>query len=129
MNAVALVADLIFASRVTGAAGPGATVRVVRTPEALAEALADGADLALIDLEADGAHEAIARCAAARPRPRTVAFGSHVRRDALEQARAAGADEALPRSAFVARLPALLSPSVPQEPKEPSAAQPRPGGE
>jgi DNA-binding NarL/FixJ family response regulator len=99
----------MFSSRITTAAkGAGTSVSVVRTPEALAERLADGAPLALIDLEAEGAFEAIALCAAATPRPRTVAFGAHVDREALERARAAGADEALPRSAFVSRLPELL---------------------
>jgi hypothetical protein len=38
-----------------------------------------------------------------------VAFASHVRADLIAEARAAGADRVLARSAFVAELPALVA--------------------
>ena len=68
----------------------------------------DGAELVLVDLEADEAVEAITRCKEAQPPPRIVAFGPHVRADLFEAARDAGADEVLARSAFVSRLPQIL---------------------
>lgn len=101
MKAAALVADLIFASRITGAGRP---VTIARTPGEL-----EGADLVLVDLEAPGAIEAINRCRDADPRPRIVAFGPHVRAELMASARAAGADEVMARSAFVKRLEALLA--------------------
>jgi DNA-binding NarL/FixJ family response regulator len=79
-------------------------VRVVRT---VAD-LEPGTSLLLIDLDAQGAVDAIERCRRMVPTPRIVAFGPHVREDLLTEAREAGADEVLPRSAFVARLSELL---------------------
>ncbi len=77
-------------------------VRIARAADEL-----DGADLVFIDLECPDAMGAIARC---RERTsRIVAFGSHVRKDLLDAARVAGADEVLARSAFVKRLPELLT--------------------
>jgi hypothetical protein len=40
---------------------------------------------------------------------RVIGFGSHVDRDLLAAARAAGCDQVLARSAFFSRLPQLLS--------------------
>jgi len=40
--------------------------------------------------------------------PRIIGFLSHVQTDLAAAARAAGADEVLPRSAFSARLPEIL---------------------
>ena len=106
---IALVADLIFASRITGAAkAAGRSVTVVRSADALAAKLDDSIGLAFIDLDVDDAMEAIQTCATANPRPRIIAFGAHVDKDALTDAKSRGADEALPRSAFVARLEDLL---------------------
>ena len=99
MNVAALVSDLIFASRITG---HGVPVRIARAADEL-----DGADLVLIDLECPDAMDAIARCR--EQSSRIVAFGSHVRKDLLDAARAAGADEVLPRSAFVNRLREILT--------------------
>ena len=79
-------------------------VRVVR---AVAD-LEPGASLLLVDLETQGAVEAIERCRTMLPTPRIVAFGPHVREDLLAEARDAGADDVLARSAFVTRLPQLL---------------------
>ena len=109
---MAVVTDLIFATKITStAASVGAPVRVVRGLDQLGESLKDGrAPLVLIDLEADGIDSmaAIGTCRRSGLELRVIAFGSHVRRDLLAAARAAGADEVMPRSAFVTRLPALL---------------------
>jgi hypothetical protein len=45
--------------------------------------------------------------AAAGPVP-AIAFGSHVDKARLDEARAAGCDEVMPRSKFSGELPALL---------------------
>ncbi len=64
----------------------------------------------LVDLSLDGAVGLIAHVKGLRGvRSRIVAWGAHVERELLSAAREAGADEALPRSAFVARLPEILS--------------------
>lgn len=101
----ALVADLMFASRVRGAA-PGATT--VHTADALESTIGPGTRLVLVDLHARGALEAIEAVRTAGTPATIVAFGSHVETDALQAARAAGADRVLARSAFVRELPALV---------------------
>jgi len=105
MDVVFYTGDLIFSAKVssTGAA-LNVPIRVVRT---VAD-LAPGASLLLVDLDADGAVDAIDRCRTMVPTPRIVAFGPHVRADLFTVAREAGADEVLARSAFVTRLPQLL---------------------
>lgn len=105
VEAVVYSGDLIFTSRIsaTGAA-VNVPVRVARK----VDDLAPGAALLLVDLEADGAIDAIERCRTMVPTPRIVAFGPHVRDDLFAAAREAGADEVLARSAFVTRLTALL---------------------
>jgi hypothetical protein len=42
------------------------------------------------------------------PRPRVVAYGSHVDTESLRAARAAGCDPVLPRSKFIEELPSAL---------------------
>lgn len=69
--------------------------------------------LLLVDLDA-GWLDAPAVISELRRDPATaavpiVAFSSHVQRDAMAAARAAGADEVLARSAFLHRLPGLLA--------------------
>ena len=105
MKVVAYVPDLMDRSKVSGAA-PGATF--VASPGALAGAAA-GADVVVVDLGRPGALEALAALAGSGAR--VVGFGSHVDRDALDAARAAGCTEVLPRSAFFRDLPALLGSS------------------
>ncbi|HUE77035.1 MAG TPA: hypothetical protein VMM83_03760 [Longimicrobiales bacterium] len=101
----ALVADLMFASRVRGVA-PGA--RTVHRGDALEGATGPATRLVLVDLHASGALQAIEALRAAGTTAQIVAFGSHVETDALQAARAAGADRVLARSAFVRELPALV---------------------
>jgi DNA-binding NarL/FixJ family response regulator len=107
---LAAVADLIFGSRIRAAAArAGVPVRFARTMDELREAGA-GARLVLLDLDTRwlDASSGIAALLALDPAPRIVAFVSHVRTDAMEEARAAGAHRVMPRSAFVRELPALL---------------------
>jgi len=103
---VAMVRDLIFATKIrsTGAA-LGVEVRSAR-----GAADAAGASLVLIDIDDDeiDLEGTIRALLAAEPRPRIVAFGSHVNAERIRAARAAGADEVLPRSALVAKLPGLI---------------------
>ncbi len=102
MSVVAYVPDLMDRSKVSSAA-PTATF--VATPGALADAAA-GASVVVVDLGRAGVLEALPGLAATGAR--VVGFGSHVDRDTLEAARAAGCTEVLPRSAFFRDLPALL---------------------
>ena len=111
-HCIALVTDLIFATRITGTAEKvGTGCQVVWSLETLQERLsAQPPLLVLIDLNADGGIGVEAVRVAKAAGPGTVlAFVSHVERDLAAAARSAGADEVLPRSAFVQRLPQLLS--------------------
>lgn len=126
MSAIALVSDLIFATKIKSTAdGLGVPLSVVRGVQALREA-AGGASMAIIDLNVDGADpiEAIRCCkspgeaadrqaaaagsADAALRPVVVAFASHVQKDLIQAAEQAGADVVLPRSRFSVELPDLL---------------------
>ena len=95
---VAVTRDLMDASRIRSAV-PAATVVVgIGGPEP-AEA-----GLIVLDLAAD-----IDPATAAAIGPPVVAYGPHVDSDALAAAVAAGCADALPRSVFFRRLPALLA--------------------
>ena len=107
---IALVSDLIFDSRITGAAARvGAEVRVVRTPDALRAALPE-ASLVIVDLSAAGDDPPglIRELKTAAPQTPIVAFLAHVEVELRKAAQAAGADQVLPRSAFVERLGQIL---------------------
>lgn len=104
---VALVRDLMDRSRFGVLSGSGVDVQFVRSVGDLASALADVPVLVVvIDLGRDDALEGIGAAAVAGAR--VVAYGSHVDRDRLDAAHAAGA-EVLTRSAFFTRLSDLLS--------------------
>ena len=70
--------------------------------------------LVIVDLGQAGAADAIRRVRDTPGAPISiVAFASHVRADHIADARAAGADRVLARSAFVAELPGLFgAPSI-----------------
>jgi CheY-like chemotaxis protein len=109
---VAACADMLFAARIRGTAQQaGAVVELVGSAAAL-HAAAAGADLVLLDLGARWlrAGEAIRRLKreAATAGVPVVAFVSHVDAGAIGEARDAGADAVLARSAFVRQLPVLL---------------------
>jgi DNA-binding NarL/FixJ family response regulator len=112
MPAVAVVTDLIFATKMSSTATTlGARLSIARSIPRLRELLGQSPGIVIVDLDLDGvdAIEAIGVCRAAAAPPRIVAYVSHVRADLVTAARAAGADEVLARSAFVARLPGLLA--------------------
>ncbi|MBX6363700.1 MAG: response regulator [Gemmatimonadetes bacterium] len=110
---LALAADLLFAARIRGAAqAAGVAATTVNRPDDLvARAVAAPPRLVLVDLDARGdVAGAIRRLKgeAATASVPLVAFVSHVRTDAIADARAAGADRVVARSAFVRELPALM---------------------
>jgi len=111
---VALAADMLFASRIRGAASAaGVPVRVVSAAPAAVEAVRAGASRLLLDLDTRTA-DPIALIRQLRSDDVTaaveiIAFVSHVREDLIAAARAAGATRVMARSAFVRELPRLLS--------------------
>ncbi len=105
MPVVCLVRDLLFASRITGAAaGLAVPVRVVRDPAHLAAV--DGR-LLLVDLNQADAIPAAAAWQARTGRP-AVGFVSHVDAETIAEARSAAVTRVLARSGFVRELPTLL---------------------
>jgi hypothetical protein len=80
----------------------------VTSPE---DASGTGCPVAVLDLEACGESASATIAALVRSGVVVLAFGPHVRAEALAAARRAGA-VALPRSAFLARLPELLATAV-----------------
>ncbi|MHB1168835.1 MAG: hypothetical protein ACYC28_06085 [Longimicrobiales bacterium] len=103
---VALPADLMFASRIRGTAqAAGIPLEIANRPDALRERIARTRPRrVLIDLDARG-WDPVAlirelRQADAQGATEIVAWVSHVRTDAIEAAREAGADRVLARSAF-----------------------------
>jgi DNA-binding NarL/FixJ family response regulator len=103
---VALVADLMFAARIRGAAP---TAAVAQSLEALMKAAGRGTALVLVDLQARDAVAAIEQVRERAPSARVVAFGPHVAEEALAAARSAGADRVMPRGAFVRELSAMVA--------------------
>ncbi len=94
----AYVPDLMDRSKL---AGLGADVTFVAAPSQLADV---DADVVVVDLSRPGVLEVLGGLDA----PRTIGFGSHVDRELLDAARAAGCQEVLPRSRFFAHLEELL---------------------
>ena len=114
---VVLTADLFFRAKIEAVAeAAGTAVACVGTREDLEERL-EGAGRVLFDL-AHGGTDPAATIRALKARaapPEVIAFGPHRDADAFRAAREAGADRILARSAFVERLPELLSGSLPGE--------------
>lgn len=108
---MALVRDLMFASRVRGVA-PDAVV--AQKGERVLESVGPGTRLVIVELEAGGSLDLIPEVAARAPDARLVAFGPHVMEDMLSEAREAGA-EVLPRGAFVKGLPDLVAEALEAE--------------
>ena len=109
---IAIVSDMIFATRITGTAKKvGAKCEIVKDPGALQASLeSDDPGTVLVDMNCDGIspEEAIRTVKSHCPNARVVAFFSHVQTELMERARVAGADDVWPRSVFVQRLPQLL---------------------
>jgi CheY-like chemotaxis protein len=111
--ALLLSDDLIFASRITGAASAvGQSVRRVRSTDELSSLARQQpprcvlVDLAFPGLVLGDLLAALRGCCS--DMPRVVAYGSHVDVAGLTAARAAGCDPVLPRSKFVEELPTEL---------------------
>ena len=93
----AFVPDLMDRSRFTGI-----DVEFVSSPSALADV---DAEVVVVDLSRPGVLEALPALGDVR----TIGFGSHVDRDLLAAAQAAGCDEVLTRSEFFRRIGELLA--------------------
>ncbi|MFA6043818.1 MAG: hypothetical protein WC718_02435 [Phycisphaerales bacterium] len=109
-----LAADLLWASKIKGVADIlGLPARPVRSVEMLEARLADSPVSALL-LDLDKPDEALAMLGVIAARPegapkiRTLAFGPHVAKDLLQQARDAGATQVFTRGAFEHNLPDIL---------------------
>jgi CheY-like chemotaxis protein len=109
---VAVVPDLFFAVRISAAAEEiGVPLEIVAPEAALATIRTALPALLVLDLHAPGDPLALVRALRAEPATRALhvlGFYAHVDQALREAALAAGVDEALPRSAFTRRLPALL---------------------
>ena len=102
---LALVRDLIFASRITATARTaGIGVRLLRDP---VELVTERGRLLLVDLNQAGAIEAAAAWKQSN-RGQVIGFVSHVDTATIDQARRAGLVRILARSAFVQSLPTIL---------------------
>ncbi len=113
---VAYVPDLMDRSKVAAA---GDVTFVARPADLADTATASGADLVVVDVTRPGVVDALPQIPV-----RVLGFSKHTNREAIEAARAAGADQVLARSAFFARLDELLAGSVRQRP---GGAPPRSG--
>ena len=101
-----LVRDLIFATRIGATARAiDVAVKLLRDESKLAGE--DGRSL-IVDLNQAGALAAAIQWKQTRTNRIVVGFVSHVDADTIRQAREAGIDQVLPRSRFVAELPALF---------------------
>lgn len=109
---LAVVTDMIFASRISAAANDaGVDCVIVRELSALLSALERAEPKAvLVDMSCDGIvpEEAIRTVKAETPESRVIAFFSHVQTELMVKATDAGADDVWPRSVFVQRLRDVL---------------------
>jgi DNA-binding NarL/FixJ family response regulator len=115
------VEDFLFRSKIRAVAKhAGVELAFAKTPEEILErARAERPALVILDLDSATA-EPVATIAALKADPslsgiRTLAFASHVHTSLIAAARAAGAEQVLPRSAFAGNLAdILLSTRTPQ---------------
>src|SRR5262245_46420524 len=112
---LAVVDDLMFSSKIRAAAGQlGLAVVFARSSaNALAEMRKSRPALVILDLDSPRT-DPIAILAEMKQDEAlcdvpALGFVSHVNTDLIRAAQAAGAVEVLPRSAFTAQLPAILS--------------------
>ena len=106
-----LTRDLMFTSKITStAASLGLRIDTVSTVEQLQLRAAETSPrVVFLDLSSPDFDPSLVIAALpSAGRPRVIAFGSHVDEARLNEARAAGCDEVLPRSKFSATLPELL---------------------
>jgi hypothetical protein len=98
MTVIAYVPDLMDRSRFSAVA-----VEFVTQPDDLERAGED--DVVVVDLSRPAVLDVLPRLRARR----TIGFGSHVDRERLEEARAAGCDEVMARSEFFRRIEEVLA--------------------
>jgi DNA-binding NarL/FixJ family response regulator len=103
--------DLFFQMKLAETAKHlGVEVKVATTPEALQGLLEPPPKLLIVDLNSRNQPIAtIQRLRADKNGVRVVGFLSHVQTDLAAQARAAGCDEVMPRSAFTQNLASILA--------------------
>jgi DNA-binding NarL/FixJ family response regulator len=108
---VALMDDLFFQMKLAETAKHlGVEVKVATTADALLPLLDSPPKLLIVDLNSRSQPiAAIERLRATKNRVRVVGFLSHVQTELAAQARAAGCDEVMPRSAFTQNLAAILA--------------------
>lgn len=115
-----LTTDLLFSSKVTGAAGmQGLKVEVVMSAAKLMERLAtDDVRLILLDLTAPQLNPTtlIPELKKSAPQAHLVAFGPHVQEQALLAAHQAGCNDVLTRGQFNMECHALLKRHLSAEP-------------
>ena len=118
MQCVFLCADLMFASRVLGAAKSlGVSLKIVPVATDLGRSLSDQCQLIIVDLMMPGLDltQAVTSAQQQSPSARIVAFGPHVDEAALAAARSAGCD-VLTRGQFQQNYMALLQSLKDQQP-------------
>ena len=107
-----LTPNLLFSSMVTGTAAANGKEVAIAEDLAEAEGLCRDRPIAfiIIDLSITEPDIAtiVARLRDAAGAVPTIAFGSHVDKARLDEARAAGCDEVMPKSRFSSELPDLL---------------------
>lgn len=111
---VGLMDDLFFQMKVAETAKRvGVEFRVAGNADALAGMLDGLTKLVIVDLNAKSDPVAtIARLRATQQELTVIAFLSHVQTDLAAQARAAGATQVMPRSAFTQQLAGILSAAI-----------------
>ncbi len=108
---VALMDDLFFQMKLAETAKHSKVeVKVAGNADALMELLEPTPKLVIIDLNSRSQPiQAVERLRAANHTVHVVGFLSHVQTELAAQARVAGCNEVMPRSAFTQNLPAILA--------------------
>ena len=109
---ILLTPNILFSSMVTGTAAAVGNEVAVAGDLTEAEGLCRDRPVSFLIIDLSVAEPDIAtivtRLRAAVGAVPAIAFGSHVDKARLDEARAAGCDEVMPRSRFSSELPALL---------------------
>jgi DNA-binding NarL/FixJ family response regulator len=110
---VALMDDIFFQMKVAETARHlGLEFKVATNADALLGLLDPRPQLVIVDLNARNQPiDAIVKLRAVAKDIRVVAFLSHVQRELAEQAKNAGCEEVMPRSAFTQNLAEILNPA------------------